>query len=105
MYIIHLFSDKMANPYLNQILNETTKLQTKYEGDEVTHRELTDEDKEFLKGALDSVKGHNDVVKEIEGKMATTELIIENFDELEEYAFDIDLAYCMTWFGRGTNLN
>jgi len=31
--------------------------------------------------------------------MATAESIIENFDELEEYAFDVDLAWNMCQFG------
>merc|ERR1739848_526396 len=35
----------------------------------------------------------------IEQKMETVDSILENFEELEEYAFDIDLAYCMNLFG------
>lgn len=87
----------MANPYLNQILHETTKLTNP--DDKTPARPLTDDDKAFLTGAMDSIKGHNDVVKEIEQKMETVDLILENFEELEEYAFDIDLAYCMNLFG------
>lgn len=92
---------KMANPYLNMVLNQTTKLQTAYApGEQAENRKpMTEADKDFLKGALDSIKGHQDVANEMKAKMATTELIIANFDELEEYAFDVDLAWNMCQFG------
>jgi len=91
----------MANPYLNMVLNQTTKLQTAYTPEEQAElrKPMTEEDKTFLKGALESIKGHNDVARDMKVLMATTESIISNFDELEEYAFDVDLAWNMCQFG------
>ena len=80
---------------LQAILNEATKHAT----GETPNRELTEEDKQFLRNAIDSVKGHNDVVKDIQQKMASVDSILDNFEELEDLAYDIDIAYCMSLFG------
>ena len=81
---------------LNKVLDFATKHTTT---DKKDIKPLSKADQEFLKGALDQVKSHNDVVKDIQTKM---DMDIEDddvYDDLEEWAYDIDVAYAMAAFG------
>lgn len=100
---------------LNQMLKETTKYtadnfntdgqstsnnsnsNTNPASNNQPRKPLSEEDKNFLKKVIDEVKGHKDIVEEITELM--NESISENFEILEEYAFDIDLATAMSLAG------
>ena len=81
---------------LNQLLKETTQLSTDPTQKQQPLKPLSNEDKSFLQKVINDVKGHKDIVEEIQDLLQD---IPENFEVLEEYAYDVDLATAMTLTG------